>query len=280
VGRHPVVLVTGAGGQVGRALRPHLPDARFLTRAELDVTNASSVRAAVEGTDAIIHLAAMTQVDDCEVHSERAWAVNAQGTRHVAEPVEERHGRVIYLSTDYVFDGTKPGEYLEDDPPNPINVYGRTKLEGERHASVVPGAAIVRTSWVIGEGRNFVRTIVSAAREGKALRVVDDQFGRPSFADDLARAIVHVLERRITGVVNVAGDGEPCTWADLAELALRGVGLDNEIERVDTETYGCSAGRVVAPRPTNSVLALEKARRLGVPLGRWRTSLERYVEEL
>jgi dTDP-4-dehydrorhamnose reductase len=280
VGRHPVVLVTGAGGQVGRALRPHLADARFLTHAELDVTNASSVRAAVEGTDAVVHLGAMTQVDACEVDSVSAWAVNAEGTRHVAEAAGERHGRVIYLSTDYVFDGTKHGEYLEDDPPNPINIYGRTKLEGERHARAVPGAAIVRTSWVIGEGRNFVRTIVSAAREGKALRVVDDQFGRPSFADDLAHAIVHVLDNGIAGVVNVAGDEEPCTWADLAELALRGVGLGTAVERVDTETYERGAGRVVAPRPTNSVLALEKARRLGVPLGSWRTSLESYVEEL
>jgi dTDP-4-dehydrorhamnose reductase len=280
MGRHPVVLVTGAGGQVGRALRPHLPNARFLTHAELDVTNASSVRAAVEGTDAVVHLAAMTQVDDCEVEAERAWAVNAEGTRHVAEAVEERHGRVIYLSTDYVFDGTKQGAYLEDDPPNPINIYGRTKLEGERHVRAVPGAAIVRTSWVIGAGRNFVRTIVSAARGGKALRVVDDQWGRPSFADDLARAIVHVLDHGITGVVNVAGDEAPCTWADLAELAVRGVGLDTAIERVDTETYERAAGRVVAPRPTNSVLALEKARRLGVPLVSWRPSLESYVEEL
>jgi dTDP-4-dehydrorhamnose reductase len=238
------------------------------------------VRAAVEGTDAVVHLAAMTNVDDCEVEPDRAWTVNAEGTRHVAEAAAERQGRVIYLSTDYVFDGTKQGEYLEDDTPKPINVYGRTKLEGERHASVVPDAAIVRTSWVIGEGRNFVRTIVSAAREGKALRVVDDQLGRPSFADDLARAIVHVLEHGITDVVNVAGDGDPCTWADLAELALRGVGLDSAVERVDSETYERAAGRVVAPRPTNSVLALQKAHRLGVPLGSWRMSLERYVKRL
>jgi dTDP-4-dehydrorhamnose reductase len=280
VGRRPVVLVTGGDGQIGRALRPHLPDARFLDLAELDVTEASSVGAAVEGTDVVIHLAAMTHVDDCEVEPDRAWAVNAEGTRHIAEAATERGTLLIYLSTDYVFDGTKQGEYLEDDRPKPINVYGMTKLEGERHASAVPSVAIVRTSWVIGEGHNFVRTIVSAAREGKALRVVDDQFGRPSFADDLARAIVHMLDRRIAGVVNVAGDGEPCTWADLAELALRGVGLGTAVERVDTESYERWAGRVVAPRPKNSVLALGKARLLGVPLGSWRSSLERYVGEL
>jgi dTDP-4-dehydrorhamnose reductase len=280
VGRDPVVLVTGSGGQVGRALRPLLPKARFLSRTELDTTDASSVGAAIEGTEAVIHLAAMTHVDDCEVETERAWAVNAEGTRHVAEAAAEEGARLVYVSTDYVFDGTKQGEYVEDDPPKPINVYGRTKLEGERHARTVPGAAIVRTSWVIGEGRNFVRTIVSAARDGRALRVVDDQRGRPSFADDLARAIVYLLEHEIEGVINVAGDEEPCTWADLAELAVRAVGLDSAVEHVDTETYARVAGRVIAPRPTNSVLSLEKARRLGVPLADWRTSLEGYVKEL
>jgi dTDP-4-dehydrorhamnose reductase len=280
VGRNPVVLVTGGDGQVGRALRPHLPDACFLDLEELDVTDPSSVDAAIEGTDAVIHLAAMTGVDDCEVHPERAWAVNAEGTRHVAEAAMERGSRLIYVSTDYVFDGTKRGEYLEDDTPNPINVYGRTKLAGESHVRTVPGAVIVRTSWIIGEGLNFVRTIVSAAREGKELRVVADQLGRPTFADDLARGIVYILEHGLTGVVNVAGDQKPCTWADLADVALRGVGLDTAVERVDTETYERAASRVVAPRPTNSVLSLERARRLGVPLGSWPRSLERYLEEL
>jgi dTDP-4-dehydrorhamnose reductase len=280
MGRHSLVLVTGGDGQVGLALRPHLPDARFLDLEELDVTKASSVSAAIEGTDAVIHLAAMTHVDDCEVEPERAWLVNAEGTRHIAEAAKERNERVIYLSTDYVFDGTKQGEYLEDDTPRPINVYGRTKLEGESHVHTVPGATILRTSWVIGEGRNFVRTIVSAARKGKPLRVVDDQRGRPSFADDLARAIVHVLEHEIEGMVNVAGDEEPCSWADLAELALRDAGLGTEVERIDTGTFERTAGRVVAPRPPNSVLALEKARRLGVPLASWRASLERYAKSL
>jgi dTDP-4-dehydrorhamnose 3,5-epimerase len=187
---------------------------------------------------------------------------------------------MIYLSTDYVFDGTKRGEYVEDDATNPISVYGRTKLEGEIHVRSVPGAAVVRTSWVVGEGRNFVRTIVSAGAKGNAVRVVDDQRGRPTFADDLALAIVHILEHEITGVVNVAGDEEPCTWADLAELALRAVGLDTTVERIDTDTYAQTAGGVVAPRPKNSVLALGKARTLGVPLGNWRGSLERYVRQL
>lgn len=257
-----------------------MPGARLLAHAELDVTDASSVRGAVEGADAVIHLAAMTQVDHCEIEPQRAWAVNAEGTRHLAEAAGESGARFIYLSTDYVFDGAKQGEYLEDDRPHPINVYGRTKLEGERHARGLPGSAIIRTSWVVGEGRNFVRTIVAAARGGRALQVVDDQLGRPSFADDLAPAIVHVLEEGIDGVINVAGDEEPCTWADLATLALLDAGLKGEVERVDTETYARSVSGVVAPRPRSSVLALGRARRLGIPLQGWRASLERYVKTL
>jgi dTDP-4-dehydrorhamnose reductase len=251
-----------------------------LTHADLDVTDAGAVEAAVEGMDAVIHLAAMTHVDNCESDPERARAVNAEGTRHVVEAAAKRGAYLIYVSTDYVFDGTKSGEYHEDDKPRPINCYGSTKLEGERHALALTGTAIVRTSWVVGEGGNFVRTIVAAARAGKALRVVSDQRGRPSFADDLARALVYILEQRIEGVVHVAGDGEPCTWADLAKLALLGAGIDPVVEPVDTETYARSAGRVLAPRPRNSVLALGEARRLGIPLQSWRASLEKYAADL
>ena len=236
------------------------------------------MRSAIDGTNAVIHLAAMTHVDACEVDSDRAWAVNAEGTRNVAEAARERNIPMVYLSTDYVFDGTKRGEYVEDDAPNPISVYGRTKLEGEAHVRSVPSGAVVRTSWVVGEGRNFVRTIVSAGRERHSVSVVDDQRGRPTFADDLARAIVHILEHEITGVVNVAGDEEPCTWATLAELALRTAGLDTVVERVDTDTYAQTANGVVAPRPKNSVLALGKARGLEIPLVNWRESLNKFIK--
>jgi dTDP-4-dehydrorhamnose reductase len=222
----------------------------------------------------------MTHVDACEVDADRAWAVNAEGTRNVAEAAQERSIPMIYLSTDYVFDGTKRGEYGEDDAPNPISVYGRTKLEGETHVRSVPGGTVVRTSWVIGDGRNFVRTIISAGSKRDTVSVVDDQRGRPTFADDLARAIVHILEHEITGVVNVTGDEGPCTWADLAELALREVGLHTAVERIDTDTYARMTGGVVAPRPKNSVLALGRARHLDVPLEDWRESLKRYVKTL
>jgi dTDP-4-dehydrorhamnose reductase len=276
VGRDPVVLVTGAGGQVGRALRTEIPEARFLAHAELDVTDAAAVREAVAGVDLVIHLAAMANVDECERDPDRANAVNAEGTRNVVEAAGQR-ARVVYVSTDYVFDGRKQEEYAEDDPPVPLNAYGRSKLAGEEYVRRGPDNLIVRTSWVFGVGRNFVATILKAAQMGGPLRVVGDQRGRPTYAQDLAASLAHLVRDRTAGILHVAGDGEPATWADLAELAVGAAGLSVAVERIDAETYRRRAGRVVAPRPANSVLSLERARRWGVPLAEWRRSVHRYV---
>jgi dTDP-4-dehydrorhamnose 3,5-epimerase len=256
--------VTGADGQVGRALRARLPDAVFLTRGDLDVTDQRMVRHLLGGVDLVVHCAAMTDVDGCERDPERAMAVNAWGSAHVAMAAD----RVILLSTDYVFDGTKPGEYREDDPPNPRSAYGRSKLEAERAVLEAGPNLVVRTSWLFGDGRNFVRSIAAAARAGKPLRVVGDQRGRPTFAGDLALALAHLAARDDVGVLHVAGDGTPCTWAELAEVVA-----GRPVERVTTAEWGAPA-----PRPANSVLALGRARGRGVPLRDWRTSVRRYLE--
>jgi dTDP-4-dehydrorhamnose reductase len=177
---------------------------------------------------------------------------------------------VIQLSTDYVFDGSKEGEYVEDDPTNPQSAYGRSKLEGERAVLAAGDNLVVRTSWVFGDGRNFLRSVVAADRAGKALRVVGDQRGRPTWAGDIAQAVAHLAASGEAGVVHVAGAGEPCTWAELAELAV-----GHPVEHVTTEEWGAPA-----PRPRNSVLSLSRARTLGVPLADWRDSVSRYVEAL
>lgn len=273
----PGILVTGAGGQVGRALRGVIGTARFLSHDDLDVTDGEAVRRAVGEADVVIHLAAMTHVDDCERHPDLALAVNGEGTRNVAGAAAARGARVVYLSTDYVFDGTKREEYREEDPPAPINAYGRSKLEGERYVAEEPANLIVRTSWVFGEGRNFIRAILEAARTGRPVRVVDDQTGRPTYAGDLAAALAYLIETGTSGMVQVSGDGEPGTWATVAECAIAAARLPATVEHVDTETYRRMSGREVAPRPANSVLCLARARQLGVPLREWRGSLERYV---
>ena len=273
----PIVLVTGADGQVGRALRPLLPTARYATREQLDVTDRAGVHEAVAGADVVVHLAAMTDVDRCEREPSLAEQVNGAGSHNVADAARAAGARVIGVSTDYVFDGTAPGEYSEADQPRPLSVYGRTKLAGEQALLEAAGSTVIRTSWVYGDGRNFIRTILRAASSGRALAVVDDQVGRPTAADDVARAIVHLLSVDPPPLVHVTGDGPPTTWAGLAEHSLAAAGLTVPVEHVSTVEYGRRVDSVLAPRPSNSLLSLDRARGLGVPLSDWRTSVSGYA---
>jgi dTDP-4-dehydrorhamnose reductase len=249
---------------VGRALRDHLPGAVFLDRAGLDVRDADAVRAAVRPDDVVVHAAAMTDVDGCERDPAAAEAANARGSANVAGT----GARVILLSTDYVFDGRADRPYREDDPTGPISAYGRSKLAAERAVLAHPANLVVRTAWVYGEGRNFIRSILAAERAGRPLRVVDDQTGRPTWAGDLAAALAHLVRIGTSGVVHVTGDGQPCTWADLAELVV-----GHPVERITSAELAAPA-----PRPRWSVLALARARSLGVPLADWRDSVVRYLE--
>ncbi len=264
MGSDPRVLVTGAGGQVGTALRAHLARATFLDRAGLDVCDAAAVRAAFGRGDVVIHAAAMTDVDGCERDPDAALAVNATATGNVVAT----GARVILLSTDYVFDGRSTRAYAEDDPTGPLSAYGRSKLAAERAALAQPGNLVVRTAWVYGSGRNFIRSIRAAERAGRPLRVVDDQRGRPTWADDLARALAHLVGAGTTGILHVTGDGEPCTWADLAELVV-----GHPVERISSAQLAAPA-----PRPQSSVLDLHRAHALGVPLADWHRSVQRYLE--
>jgi len=273
----PVVLVTGGDGQVGRALRPLLPSARYATREELDVTDQGRANDAIADVDMVVHLAAMTDVDRCEREPRLAEEVNGTGSRNVAAAARSAGARVIGVSSDYVFDGTATGEYSEADQPRPLSVYGRTKLAGEQALLEASENTVIRTSWVYGDGRNFIRTILRAAAAGRALAVVDDQLGRPTAADDLARAIVHLLSIEPPRLVHVTGDGPPTSWAGVAELSLAAAGLAVPVEHVSTIEYGRRMDSTLAPRPANSLLSLDRARGLGVPLSDWRTSVSAYA---
>jgi dTDP-4-dehydrorhamnose reductase len=256
------VVVTGAGGQLGAALLEAFPDAQGLTRADWDVT----MPPPVSGIDLVLHAAAWTNVDAAEDDPQGAAAVNVGGTQHAAE----LGAPLVYFSTDYVFDGTKRTPYVESDSPNPLGVYGRTKLQGE--AAAGEQAWIVRSSWLFGwTSTNFVRTMLRLGAEREEVAVVDDQRGCPTYVGHLAEATREVIERPF-GVWHLAADGE-CTWADFAEAIFEDAGLDCRVRRITAAELGRSA-----PRPAYSVLRTERE---GAPtLPHWRDGLRECLARL
>jgi dTDP-4-dehydrorhamnose reductase len=240
-------------------------DAVALTHAELDVTDAAAVRDALRGAT-VINCAAYTDVDGAESNREAAEAVNARGARNVAEAA----GRVVHVSTDYVFDGTKGGPYVESDPTGPLQEYGRSKLAGER---AVAGAnanhLVVRSSWLFGVGgRNFVETMLALGRERDELRVVNDQVGCPTFTGQLAGALVALAAGADCGVLHVAGAGS-CSWFEFAREIFDRAGVECDVQPCTTEEFPRPARR-----PANSVLASER----GSPaLPAWQDGLDAYL---
>jgi dTDP-4-dehydrorhamnose reductase len=277
------VLVTGAGGQLGRELLDAFQPHTVLGAAhkELDVADRDAVMQACTTfrPDAVVHAGAWTDVDGCQTDPDRAWAVNALGTRHVAEAARLVGARVCYVSTDYVFDGTSDRPYTEWDEPNPLSVYGRSKLGGERELGA--DATIVRTSWLCGRhGPNMVRTVLRLAGETEAGRLafVDDQHGCPTVAADLAGAVRALVVARRPGVFHVTNQGAT-TWFGLARAVLEMAGLDPErVEPVSTDAIRPPRP---APRPCYSVLDNTALRLGGLPLlADWHEPIERLVKEL
>lgn len=269
------ILLVGAGGMLGRDLVDALAgrEVTALTRAELDVTDAQAVDAAVAGADIVINATAYTKVDDAESHEDDAFAVNAVAPGLLAE-ASARHGaRLVHVSTDYVFDGTATSPYAEDAPRGPVSAYGRTKAEGELRvlAALPDGAAILRTAWLYGEhGPSFPKTMLKLAADRETLTVVDDQRGQPTWSRDLASRIVEVVDLGVpAGVFHATSAGET-TWFGFAREVFALAGLDPErVQPID------SAGFVrPAPRPAYSVLGHEAWARVGLPPIRdWREAL-------
>jgi len=260
------ILVLGANGQLGRALRAEYGDAphvEYTDRTELDITApglADARRWRDYGT--IINAAAYTKVDAAETPEGRreAWAGNVTGVAALARVATANGITLVHVSSDYVFDGTLGRPYREDDPVAPLGVYGQTKAAADAAVATVPRHYIVRTSWVIGEGNNFVRTMASLAERGINPKVVDDQTGRLTFTDDIARGIRHLLETGAPcGTYNLTGTGDPQTWADIARQVFELTGHDPaRITGVTTDEYFATATTPIAPRPRNSVLDLSK----------------------
>ena len=274
-------VILGANGQLGRALRLQFPDAVALDRAALDVADADAVAAYDwSSVDVVLNAAAWTAVDAAEDPANLAAvrAANVEAVGHLADAATEHGFTLVHVSSEYVFDGRHEGPMPEDLEPSPLSVYGRSKADGDRQASKTERHYLIRTTWVVGDGNNFVRTMTSLADRGIAPSVVDDQVGRPTFATDLAAGIAHLLRTGAPfGTYNLTCDGEPACWADLAEVVFEARGRrSDDVTRVSTAEYfaGIPAAAV---RPLNSVLDLSKITATGFRPRDWRAALVDYL---
>ena len=274
-------VVLGARGQLGRALQREFPGAAALDFDDLDVSDPAAVRDHDwSGVDLILTAAAWTAVDAAEDPANHAAvrAANADAVAHLAEAAEIHGATLVHISSEYVFDGHHPGPMPEDLPPSPLSVYGRSKADGDAHATRVERHYLVRTTWVVGEGRNFVATMADLADRGVSPSVVDDQIGRLTAAADLAAGIRHLVATGAPyGTYNLTGDGEPASWADVAALVFAARGRrSDDVRPVSTaEYYAGMTG--VAPRPLNSVLDLTKIKAAGFQPRDWRVALRAHL---
>jgi dTDP-4-dehydrorhamnose reductase len=272
------ILITGANGQLGCELQGVLKD-HALTCVDLpafDVTKPDSERIITEARpELVIHAAAYTDVDGAEREPGRALAVNADGTERVARASAGIGARLFYLSTDYVFDGGKRTPYLEGDEPSPVNVYGRSKLEGERRAlALCPDTLVIRTSWLYGaQGKNFVRTIMRLAAVQSEIRVVHDQRGCPTHAGDLATAMQAMIGTDLKGIVHATGMGD-CTWYEFASEIVSLLGSPARVLPITSAESARPARRPAYSALANTVLAGR-----GIRLPHWKDALARFMQE-
>jgi dTDP-4-dehydrorhamnose reductase len=274
------VLLTGARGMLGTDLSALIRERHELHPIdieEVDITDGPATMALIEKIrpDAIIHTAAYTDVDGCESHVDQAFQVNGEGTRHVAEGAHRSGASMLYVSTDYVFDGKSASPYRVEDEPRPMSVYGKSKLRGEVYTRELAAQHyIVRTGWLYGEhGANFVEKVIGLARDRPRLEIVDDQVGSPTYSKDLAPALLRLVESGRFGTYHVTNDGS-CSWFEFARHILDLAGIE-DIEVVPTTSERLARP---APRPPYSVLDNSAWREVfGSGLRHWREAIEEYV---
>ncbi len=272
------ILLTGASGQLGREMQRALAgeDVIPANRPDYELTDpALSAKIAATHPDLVIHAAGFSDVDGCEQDPETAFQVNAQATSRVAEGAVRAGARLVYISTDYVFDGKKGEPYTEGDPVGPLNVYGCSKLMGEQEAlKTCPRAIIVRTSWLYGvHGKNFVKTILSLAVTQPEVRVVEDQRGSPTYARHLAQVVAGLIRSDVTGVIHAGGEGE-CSRYEFAKAILHGAGLGCQVVPIST----AESGRL-ALRPPYSALSTAFLHQHGLSLPPWREGVRQLLKD-
>lgn len=273
------ILITGAQGQLGHALQQALSGKDLILKdlPEFDLTQSDSESQIVSARPTVIlHVGAYTNVDGAEREPDRAMAVNAQGTTFVARAAATLNARLIYLSTDYVFDGMQTTPYREEDVPHPVNVYGQSKRAGEIAALTgCPNTLVVRTAWLYGQaGSNFVKTIMRLASEKSSFDVVGDQRGCPTNADDLAQALLDLATSDLRGICHVTNTGD-CTWHEFAKAIVSLMDLSTPVRSITT----AQAGRL-AKRPPYSVLAQGRLGAVRAQLPNWKEALARFIRHV
>jgi dTDP-4-dehydrorhamnose reductase len=276
------IFIVGANGQLGTALKAQYPGAQSADIDELDITNQESVENfSWDGITHILNAAAYTNVDGAETSEGRiaAWKVNAEAVANLVAVAAQKNITMVHISTDYVFDGTR-GTHTETESFSPLSVYGASKAAGDLLVSMLPNYYILRTSWVIGEGKNFVRTMLELGKKGVSPKVVDDQIGRLTFTAELVRAIDHLLTNKPkSGTYNLTNDGPSKSWADITKAIFDEAGYSNlEVTGISTGDY--YAGKEgIAPRPLNSTLDLSRIQTTGFKSRDWQDDLHLYIQK-
>jgi dTDP-4-dehydrorhamnose reductase len=280
------ILLIGSNGQLGTDLRNSSADRSVtsITRGELDIRDDRRIAEVLDETrpDVIVNTAAFVNVDECEIHEEMAYAINSKAVMHLATQSERIGARLVHISTDYVFDGSRRESYPEDAPTRPVNVYGKSKLKGEQHVrTICRRHLIVRSSGLYGvagssgKGGNFVRTMLRLGREKGEVSVVTDQVLTPTNTDDLARALWGLIDREAQGVFHVTNSGS-CSWFEFARAIFELRGMDVAMHPIDSATLGYRARR-----PAYSVLDNGKLVQSGYAEMRpWRDALAGHLESL
>lgn len=273
------VTIFGATGLLGKSLVREWRDDELtaLGKSDADIRDAQQVQRVIEQArpEWIILAAAYTDVDGCESNQELAFAVNRDGAVNVTNVAKQVGAKLLFLSTDYVFDGKKTSPYEITDPRNPQSIYGRSKAKAEvRVLEVMPDCCLVRTSWLFGTGgKCFPDTILRLAASRPSIDVVNDQRGSPTYVVDLARAIMQLCRKDANGIVHVTNAGE-CTWFEFAREIVRGAGLSTGVRPVSSEQMARPA-----PRPAYSVLSPKSLHSFGIEMPLWQDALRRYLVE-
>lgn len=277
------IVITGAKGQLGQELIKCLTDSKYIIfqfgKDELDITNQSQVTTTIETIcpDVIIHCAAYTDVDQSEILPEQAFEINAVGSRNIAIATEQVNASLVYISTNYVFDGESNHPYTEDDSPNPLGIYAKSKLLGETYVKeLTTNYFIVRTSWLFGgSGKNFVTTMQEMAYKKESLSVIHDQIGNPTYAVDLAKQIIKLIDTNKYGVYHISNSGS-CSWYEFAKEIFHLSNMDVQVLPITTEEYNA-----LAPRPKRADMEQLSLKINGFnELRNWKEALNDYIVEL